>query len=111
MSSNATPITFFGYWSGQLPAVTELHFRSFLRHHPDSRYELWLDEDDASAIAAPELQWIRTHPRIAVRSFSLNRLIEQDSARRAREEELQRKRDEAARTDPTTGPDAPLPEA
>ena len=33
------------------------------------------------------------------------------AARRAREEELQRKRDEAARTDPTTGPDAPLPEA
>ena len=33
------------------------------------------------------------------------------AARRAREEELQRKRDEVARTDPTTGPDAPLPEA
>ena len=76
MSSNATPITFFGYWSGQLPAVTELHFRSFLRHHPESRYELWLDEDDASAIAVPELQWIKTHPRISVRPFSLNRLIE-----------------------------------
>lgn len=33
------------------------------------------------------------------------------AARRAREEELQRKRDEAARTDPTSEPDAPLPEA
>ena len=76
MASNTPPITFFGYWSGQLPAVTELHFRSFLRHHPESRYELWLDEDDASAIAAPQLQWIKTHPRIAVRMFSLNRLIE-----------------------------------
>jgi hypothetical protein len=76
MASNPAPVTFFGYWSGQLPAVTELHFRSFLRHHPESRYELWLDEDDASAIAAPRLQWITTHPRIAVRSFSLNALIE-----------------------------------
>jgi len=76
MSSNSTPITFFGYWSGQLPAVTELHFRSFLRHHPESRYELWLDEDDASSIDAPQLQWIKTHPRIAVRPFSLNQLIE-----------------------------------
>ena len=76
MPSNSAPITFFGYWSGQLPAVAELHFRSFLRHHPGSRYELWLDEDDASAIAAPQLQWIKTHPRIAVRPFSLNALIE-----------------------------------
>jgi len=76
MPANTAAVTFFGYWSGQLPAVTELHFRSFLRHHPESRYELWLDEDDASAIAAPLLQWIKTHPRIAVRSFSLNALIE-----------------------------------
>jgi len=76
MATNTPPITFFGYWSGQLPAVTELHFRSFLRHHPDSRYELWLDEDDASAIEAPQLQWLWTHPRISVRPFSLNRLIE-----------------------------------
>lgn len=77
MASHAAPITFFGYWSGQLPAVTELHFRSFLRQHPDSRYELWLDEDDSSAVDAPELAWIKTHPRIAVRPFSLNALIEQ----------------------------------
>jgi len=76
MAPNSPPITFFGYWSGQLPAVTELHFRSFLRHHPESRYELWLDEDDASAVAAPQLQWIKSHPRVAVRSFSLNALIE-----------------------------------
>ncbi len=50
MASKTVPITFFGYWSGHLPAVTDLHFRSFLHHHPDSRYELWLDEDDYSAI-------------------------------------------------------------
>jgi hypothetical protein len=69
-------ITFFGYWTGRVPAVTELHFRSFLHHHPAARYELWLDEDDASAIDAPTLQWLQSHPRIAVRHFSLNALIE-----------------------------------
>jgi hypothetical protein len=76
MATSTAPITFFGYWSGTLPAVTELHFRSFLVHHPHARYELWLDEDDASTIAAPQLQWIKTHPRIGVRPFSLNALIE-----------------------------------
>ena len=76
MASNSPTVTFFGYWSGQLPAIAELHFRSFLHHHPGSRYELWLDEDDASTIDAPQLQWIKTHPRIAVRPFSLNALIE-----------------------------------
>ena len=81
MAPHSASVTFFGYWSGQLPAVTDLHFRSFLRHHPESRYELWLDEDDASAIEAPELQWIKTHPRIAVRSFSLDRLIEKHVTR------------------------------
>ena len=82
MAPNSPPVTFFGYWSGQLPAVTELHFRSFLRHHSESRYELWLDEDDASAIAAPQLQWIKSHPRIAVRPFSLNALIEKHVSER-----------------------------
>jgi hypothetical protein len=69
-------VTFFGYWSGQLPEVTELHFRSFLHHHPDARYELWLDADDGSAIAAASLQWLKSHPRIVLREFSLNALIE-----------------------------------
>jgi hypothetical protein len=68
--------TFFGYWTGELPAVTELHFRSFVHHHPNGRYELWLDEDGPSRISAPSLQWILSHPAIRVRPFSLNRLIE-----------------------------------
>jgi hypothetical protein len=77
MVSGAPPVTFFGYWSGPLPAVTELHFRSFLARHPESTYDLWLDEDAGSAIVAPELQWIASHPRIRVRPFSLDALIEQ----------------------------------
>ncbi len=82
MASHPAPVTFFGYWSGSLPPVTELHFRSFLRHHPGSRYELWLDEDDASAIDAPSLQWLKTHPQIHVRAFSLNALIEKHVSQR-----------------------------
>jgi hypothetical protein len=76
MAPSVSTVTFFGYWSGTLPAVTDLHFRSFLHHHPQSRYELWLDEDAASTIVAPELQWLKSHPRIALRPFSLNALIE-----------------------------------
>jgi hypothetical protein len=69
-------VTFFGYWTGKVPPVTDLHFRSFLHHHPGARYELWLDEDDASSIEAPSLKWLESHPRIVVRRFSLNALIE-----------------------------------
>ncbi|MEO5686766.1 MAG: hypothetical protein ABIR54_05335 [Burkholderiaceae bacterium] len=77
MAPNTPSVTFFGYWSGQLPAVSQLHFRSFLAHHPESIYDLWLDQDTGSAISAPELQWLKSHPRIRVRPFSLNALIEQ----------------------------------
>jgi hypothetical protein len=70
------PVRFFGYWSGELPRVTELHFRSFVHRHPHSRYELWLDDDHGSTIRADELQWITHHPQIEVRRFSLDRLIE-----------------------------------
>jgi hypothetical protein len=76
MPGHVAPVTFFGYWSGDLPPVTQLHFRSFLRHHPGARYELWLDDDAASTISAPALQWITSHPRIAVRRLSLDALIE-----------------------------------
>ena len=77
MAPNPSSITFFGYWSGQLPPVSQLHFRSFLAHHPESIYELWLDEDTGSAIDAPELQWLKSHPRIRIRPFSLNGLVAQ----------------------------------
>ncbi len=78
MASAPSPVTgatFFGYWSGELPQLAQLHFRSFLRHHPDARYELWLDIDAGSAVDAPELQWLKLHPRVQLRGFSLNRLI------------------------------------
>jgi hypothetical protein len=85
MATHTPSVTFFGYWSGRLPPVAQLHFRSFLAHHPESIYELWLDEDTGSAITAPELQWLKSHPRIRVRPFSLNALIEQHVAPRPRQ--------------------------
>jgi hypothetical protein len=74
--------TFFGYWAGRLPALSELHFRSVLRHHPEARYELWLDADHASRVDAPALRWLRGHPRVALREFSLDVLIERHAGGR-----------------------------
>ena len=67
---------FFGYWAGPLPKVTELHFKSFLYYHPNSKYDLWLDIDIGSPIPN-ELRWIMTHHQIEIRPFSLDSLIRQ----------------------------------
>lgn len=72
-----SPTRFFGYWNGQLPPVTDLHFRSFVHHHADAHYDLWLDSDAKSRIVAPSLAWLHQHPRVHVREFSLDALIEQ----------------------------------
>lgn len=71
-----SPVIFFGYWSGVLPPVTELHFRSFIHHHPHSKYDLWLD-DDAHSSLYPEMNWLNDHPQINIRPFSLQELIDQ----------------------------------
>ncbi len=69
-----SPVIFFGYWSGVLPPVTELHFRSFIHHHPESSYDLWLD-DDADSSLSLNMNWLNDHPRINIRHFSLQALI------------------------------------
>jgi|GEM_PF-4291022 len=66
-------VTFFGYWSGDLPEVTELHFRSFLHYHPHSNYDLWLDIDTASNLPS-KMDWLAHHPQIHLRYFSLQAL-------------------------------------
>lgn len=66
---------FFGYWGGRLPAVADLHFRSFVHFHPCANYDLWLDEDVGSHIPA-ELSWIKTHEKISIKYFSLSSLID-----------------------------------
>ena len=68
-------VTFFGYWSGLLPEVTELHFRSFLHYHPHNDYDLWLDIDTASNFPA-KMDWLAHHPQIHLRYFSLQALID-----------------------------------
>ena len=65
---------FFGYWGGSLPSVTDLHFRSFVYYHPNSNYDLWLDADVGQSIP-PDLSWIKTHPQINIRFFSLKQLV------------------------------------
>ena len=59
-----------------MPKVTELHFKSFIYYHPNSKYDLWLDSDIGSPIPN-ELQWIKTHHQIEIRPFSLDNLIRQ----------------------------------
>lgn len=71
-----SPVIFFGYWSGVLPEITELHFRSFIHHHPDSTYDLWLDTDNQSLLH-PNMSWLENHPQINIRHFSLRELIDQ----------------------------------
>jgi hypothetical protein len=73
MNAHVKPI-FFGYWCGDLPSVAELHFKSFLCEHPASYYDLWLDGDTLSAVH-PSLYRIIQHPRINIRTFSLDTLI------------------------------------
>jgi hypothetical protein len=67
---------FFGYWGGSLPPVTNLHFKSFIHFHPNSSYDLWLDEDVGCNIPS-DLLWIKNHPQIRVREFSLSKLVNQ----------------------------------
>jgi hypothetical protein len=67
---------FFGYWGGSLPPITNLHFKSFIHFHPNSNYDIWLDEDVGYNIPS-ELLWIKNHPQIRVREFSLSKLVEQ----------------------------------
>jgi len=67
---------FFGYWGGSLPPVTNLHFKSFIHFHPNSNYDLWLDEDVGCNIPS-DLLWIKNHPQIRVREFSLSKLVNQ----------------------------------
>lgn len=67
---------FFGYWGGSLPPVTNLHFKSFIHFHPNSHYDLWLDQDVGCDIPS-ELLWIKHHPQFRVREFSLSKLVEQ----------------------------------
>ena len=65
---------FFGYWGGSLPSVTNLHFRSFIHFHPNSKYDLWLDADVGQSIPS-DLNWLKTHPQINIRVFSLKQLV------------------------------------
>lgn len=74
MSTESMHPRFFGFWSGSVPAVANLHFRSFLHFHPECEYDLWIDSDGFHTFSE-QVAWVRRHPRIHVRPFSLNALI------------------------------------
>lgn len=84
MSEESMQPRFFGFWSGRVPAVADLHFRSFLHFHPQAEYDLWIDADSPSSFA-PEVDWLNRHPRIHVRPFSLDALIRKHVTRGALE--------------------------
>jgi len=76
MNEPLKKIQFFGYWGGSLPHVTNLHFLSFLHFHPESQYDLWLDQDVGQSIPS-RLSWIENHPQIHIKVFSLSQLVNQ----------------------------------
>jgi hypothetical protein len=115
--SNDSNVIFFGYWSGVLPEITELHFCSFIHHHPNSTYDLWLDDDTHSSLH-PQMAWLESHPQIRVRRFSLQELINtyvhpkqapskpkvwHEWIRRQHKRKIFRKIDLQSWTDPATG--------
>ncbi len=57
------------YWSGPLPAVAELHFRSFLSRTTNATYELFLENDDVQTETESNgrlLEWLQSEPRVRV---------------------------------------------
>lgn len=60
------------YWAGEVPAISILHFVSFLRFSLGERYILFLDsrEDFASKLHQ-DLKWILNHPNFEIRDIDL----------------------------------------
>ena len=65
------------YWCGNLPTVSELHFRSFLFDENVS-YKLYIDTDISKGLIQSfpaEISWIESMPNIEVKYFSLKELL------------------------------------
>lgn len=65
------------YWCGDLPAVSELHFRSFLSDENVS-YKLYIDIDKNQGLFQDlpvEISWIKSMSNLEVKYFSLNDLL------------------------------------
>ena len=65
------------YWCGDLPRVSDLHFRSFLFDENVS-YKLYIDTDKSQGLSqtlTSEINWIETVSNLEVKYFSLNDLL------------------------------------
>jgi hypothetical protein len=62
----------FSLWSGPLPQVAELHFRSTLHHLKGGHYHLFLDTTPGyEGIITPEFEWLKTHPQVTIRHINV----------------------------------------
>jgi len=63
----------FSLWSGPLPTISELHFRSTLHHMgPDSVYHLYLDTSPGyEGIVTEEFAWLEQDPRVQITRISV----------------------------------------
>jgi hypothetical protein len=69
------------YWCGDLPKVSELHFRSFLFDENVS-YKLYIDTDKSKGVIQSfpaEISWIESMPNLEVKYFSLDELLTKHS--------------------------------
>jgi hypothetical protein len=65
------------YWCGDLPRVSELHFRSFLSDENVS-YKLYIDTDKSKGLIQSfpaEISWIESMANLEVKYFSLDELL------------------------------------
>lgn len=63
----------FSLWSGPLPAISELHFRSTLHHMgDDSGYHLFLDTSPGyEGVVTKEFEWLNDDPRVHITHISV----------------------------------------
>jgi hypothetical protein len=62
----------FSLWSGPLPAISELHFRSVLHHLGEGEYHLFLDDSPGyEGIVTEDFRWLESDPRVHIRRISV----------------------------------------
>lgn len=63
----------FSLWSGPLPTISELHFRSTLHHMgPETEYHLYLDTSPGyEGVVTEEFGWLEKDPRVHITRISV----------------------------------------
>lgn len=64
------------YWAGLVPEVSELAIASAISQFPRSTIHLFLETDDGFESSLPDSHdWLVSHPRVVVHSFSLDEVL------------------------------------